>query len=142
MTYTLAVKMKECPDEEKKFCMTYLRYGKCCNNSSIIRDGCKKLIELNPICFSDGNSCNDITILSIKDESYVLYRCDKRCRHYIKCDVDKLLKDIERDDLYYGEKLSKLLKKIEKTSAKKSTQSIPEDIMFIKVLLDNIKDMG
>jgi hypothetical protein len=128
----LAVVKSECNKEDKKICLNYLR-----NNVCDMSRGCKKALMLNPLCFSEENSCKNISIQKIKDKEYILYYCNNSCPFFVHKHADKLLEGIERDDIIYGDKLDKLLKSANVESP--STKTNDNDLGCIRFIINSLR---
>lgn len=134
-TYTLAIKVSECEDKDKSLCLLYQRYGKC-----RLDKYCKRVNILNPFCFTD--KCKQtfppkIELYNLDGYDYLLYRCNNTCPNFLRIDIEKFLMSLDREDIIYGEKLSKLL---ENLHIKESEPiSINNELEYLKVVLTYMK---
>ena len=111
--YILGVKVSECNDKTKKRCLVRLEYAKC----NIYK--CHAIMKLNPLCMCKNLShCRgSYTIIKHKKDMYILYNCHNRCNHFIKNyekAIEMIVKPLEDEDIYYGDDLKILIKKISK----------------------------
>ena len=133
--YILGIKASECKDDDKILCLLYQKYGRCRLDKL-----CKRVNMLNPLCFSD--KCKQmfgdkINVVTINEEKYILYRCNKSCSYFLNINMEKFLKSLDRKDLIYGEELDNLLKN---TNTKKNTTKSNTDIEYLKILLSYMKE--
>jgi len=128
--YILGIKFNGCDKETEKFCIWKRKYGKC----EDALNNCQYPITANPLCFCPSTDlcAGRYTIKKKGKDIYILYSCHMGCQYFMKnyeTTAPKLLKTLDKDNIYYGKALDKLVKDLFKNDKKKMKVSEDEDIV-------------
>ena len=109
--YTMAIEFSDCDKETQKRCLFKKKYKECVNGIY----NCHYPLTVNPLCLCNSvDECNHkYKIVTNKDKIYILYYCEGRCRYFVKdfeSSVEKILKPLHSERIYYGKDLEKLVK--------------------------------
>lgn len=131
------VKYSECKPEEKNRCLTYLINNRCCreDNTPLM---CKRILDLNPLCYYTSNNCTTSNIGFIKADKdvYVVFSCPDVCKYFLKGNQERLLSKFKTSNIIYGKELDKLLEKYKQPETK-STNGCPE-IELLRTIISYI----
>ena len=117
--YILGIKFTGCDEKTQKYCIWKRKNGNCIKSLN----DCQYPISSNPLCFcpSVDKCAGRYSIQKKGKDTYLLYQCHNGCNFFIKNykeNAPKLLKALDKDNIYYGESLDKLVKDIFKENKK------------------------
>ena len=135
--YILGIQVSKCDKETERLCLFKRQYKEC--SKAIAR--CPYPLMVNPLCTCDNyNECGDkYHIVNKDDKSYILYYC-QGCRYLIKDfdgAIEKIVKPLHSDKIWYGKDLDKLCKKILTADTKQKT-SMQETIDYMERTLSSM----
>ncbi len=130
--YTLGIEFSKCDKDTERLCLYKRQFNKC--ESAIRR--CHYPLLINPLCTCDCiEQCqHKFDIINHKEKIYILYWCGK-CKFAIsdiKESIEKILKPLNSDKIYYGKDLDKLCNKIIKKDDKKDKSDIELTVEFFE----------
>lgn len=113
--YLFAVRYTPCDKETNDYCLIRNRKKKTCGIDSLLK--CGYPLMKNPLCTSNDikNCFRSYDIFEHDKHIYIFYRCAS-CNNLVKCNakdmVNKFLKPLNDENIYYGKDLEKLMEKV------------------------------
>lgn len=138
--YILGIKFDGCDKKIEKYCIWKRQYSNC---ESALKN-CQYPISANPLCFcpSTDKCAGRYHIQKKGKDTYILYQCHMGCNYFMKNykeNAPKLLKMLNKDNIYYGESLDKLVKDLFKDKKKEKKVKVNDDIVnFFEELFTQI----
>ena len=137
--YCLGIEFHKCDKYKSGMCLRYLKYGDC--KSALNK--CFYPLSVNPLCNCKSlDQCNrSFTVITHNKRTYILYYCSSICKFYMKAEdevIEKILKQIDSEYIYFGKALDKLVKKI----VKKSDVRADETTRIVQLFEKAFKGLG